>query len=93
MTEKKFLIEQFEANRARLKSVAYRMLGSRAEAEDAVQEVWLRLARADADGIDNVGGWLTTVVARLCLGMLRARKAERILSTTSRSAPGCRNLR
>ncbi|MEX0955741.1 MAG: sigma-70 family RNA polymerase sigma factor [Rhizobiaceae bacterium] len=77
MTEKNLLIEQFEANRPRLKSVAYRMLGSRSEAEDAVQEVWLRLTRTDADSIDNVGGWLTTVVARLCLDMLRARKARR----------------
>jgi RNA polymerase sigma-70 factor (ECF subfamily) len=77
MAEKNFLAEQFEANRARLKSVAYRMLGSRAEAEDAVQEVWLRLARSDAETIDNVGGWLTTVVGRLCLDMLRARKSRR----------------
>ena len=77
MSAKKILADEFEAHRARLKSVAYRMLGSRAEAEDAVQEIWLRLARADARGIDNVGGWLTTVTARLCLDMLRARKARR----------------
>ena len=74
---KDFLAGQFEASRPRLTSVAYRMLGSRSEAEDAVQEVWLRLQRADADAIGNVGGWLTTVVARLCLDMLRARKARR----------------
>ncbi|MCV0394555.1 MAG: sigma-70 family RNA polymerase sigma factor [Rhizobiaceae bacterium] len=77
MTGNKFLMDEFEAHRARLTSVAYRMLGSRAEAEDAVQEVWLRLARSDAASIGNVGGWLTTVVARLCLDMLRARKSRR----------------
>jgi len=71
------LAEQFEAHRARLTSVAYRILGSRSDAEDAVQEVWLRLARADSGAIDNVGGWLTTVVARLCLDMLRARRSRR----------------
>jgi RNA polymerase sigma factor (sigma-70 family) len=72
-----FLIGQFEANRALLTSVAYRMLGSHSEAEDAVQEVWFRLNRADTDTIENIGGWLTTVVARLCLDMLRARKSRR----------------
>jgi RNA polymerase sigma-70 factor (ECF subfamily) len=77
VTGKKFLKDEFEAHRARLTSVAYRMLGSRPEAEDAVQEVWLRLARSDAGSIDKVGGWLTTVVARLCLDMLRARKSRR----------------
>lgn len=77
MSAKKVLMDEFEAHRARLKSVAYRMLGSRSEAEDAVQEVWLRFARAEADGIGNIGGWLTTVVARQCLDMLRARKARR----------------
>jgi RNA polymerase sigma factor (sigma-70 family) len=75
--ERNFLIEQFEANRARLMSVAYRMLGSHCEAEDAVQEVWLRLNRADTGNIENIGGWLTTVVGRLCLDMLRARKSRR----------------
>lgn len=77
MTGNNHLIEQFEANRARLTSVAYRMLGSRTEAEDAVQEAWLRLHRSDPDGIHNLGGWLTTVVARLCLDMRRARKSDR----------------
>lgn len=77
MTGNNHLIEQFEANRARLTSVAYRMLGSRTEAEDAVQEAWLRLYRSDPDSIHNLGGWLTTVVARLCLDMLRARKSDR----------------
>ena len=69
--------ERFEAHRAHLHAVAYRMLGSTAEAEDAVQDAWLRLDRLDADGIDNLGGWLTTVVARLCLDRLRARASRR----------------
>jgi RNA polymerase sigma-70 factor (ECF subfamily) len=72
-----WLAAQFEASRPRLQSVAYRMLGSRAEAEDAVQEAWLRLAGTDAARIDNLGGWLTTVVARLCLDRLRSRQARR----------------
>ncbi|MGD9478090.1 sigma-70 family RNA polymerase sigma factor [Shinella sp. G-2] len=72
MSEKKFWTERFEAERGRLSAVAYRMLGSRAEAEDAVQEAWLRLERA-GEGIDNPAGWLTTVVGRICLDMLRAR--------------------
>jgi RNA polymerase sigma factor (sigma-70 family) len=69
--------EQFERYRPQLQAVAYRMLGSVSEAEDAVQEAWLRLARADGDGIDNLGGWLTTVVGRVCIDMLRARRARR----------------
>lgn len=72
-----WLVERFEGHRARLKSVAYRMLGSTSEAEDAVQEAWLRLSRLGASGIDNLGGWLTTVVARVCLNMLRSRRARR----------------
>ena len=71
------LAGRFEADRARLRSVAYRMLGSRSEADDAVQEAWLRLSRADAGGLENLGGWLTTVVARVCLDMLRQRKSRR----------------
>ena len=63
MNERNYLAEQFEENRAHLRSVAYRMLGSVSEVDDAVQEAWLRLSRADATGIDNLGGWLTTVVA------------------------------
>lgn len=77
MSERDFPAEQFEANRARLSAVAYRMLGSHSEAEDAVQEAWLRLNRADASGVDNLGGWLTTVVARICLDVLRQRKSRR----------------
>ncbi|MCL2394158.1 MAG: sigma-70 family RNA polymerase sigma factor [Acidimicrobiaceae bacterium] len=67
---------QFEANRSRLQSVAYRMLGSLTEAEDAVQETWIRLSRSDTDSIDNLGGWLTTVLSRVCLGMLRSRRTK-----------------
>jgi RNA polymerase sigma-70 factor (ECF subfamily) len=68
--------EQFERHRPRLEAVAYRMLGSASEAEDAVQEAWLRLHRADGEAIDNLGGWLTTVVGRVCIDMLRARRAR-----------------
>jgi|SRR5215468_4834964 len=77
MTEKELLAERFEANRNRLRSVAHRMLGSRTEADDAVQETFLRLMRAGTGGVDNVAGWLTTVVARVCLDMLRKRKGRR----------------
>jgi RNA polymerase sigma factor (sigma-70 family) len=77
MDEKKVLAESFEANRARLRGVAYRMLGSLSEADDAVQEAWLRLSRSDSGEIGNLGGWLTTVVARVCLDMLRSRKSRR----------------
>jgi RNA polymerase sigma factor (sigma-70 family) len=72
-----WLAERFEGHRSRLRSVAYRMLGSTGEAEDAVQEAWLRLSRSGAGGIDNLGGWLTTVVARVCLNMLRSRRSRR----------------
>jgi RNA polymerase sigma-70 factor (ECF subfamily) len=72
-----WLTEQFEQNRVRLRGVAYRMLGSLTEAEDAVQEAWLRLNRSDAGAIENLGGWLTTVVSRVCLDVLRARKQRR----------------
>ncbi|MBA2400200.1 MAG: sigma-70 family RNA polymerase sigma factor [Bradyrhizobium sp.] len=77
MDEKKFLAEKFEANRAHLRAVAYRMLGSTAEVDDAVQETWLRLSRTDTGAVENLGGWLTTVVARVCLDMLRSRKSRR----------------
>jgi len=75
--ERDVLAQRFEENRTRLRAVAYRMLGSRHEAEDAVQEAWLRLSRSDSTGIGNLGGWLTTVVGRVCLDMLRSRKARR----------------
>jgi RNA polymerase sigma factor (sigma-70 family) len=77
MGESKLLAEQFEANRKHLGTVAYRMLGSRSEAEDAVQEAWLRLSRTDTADVENLGGWLTTVVARVCLDMLRSKKSRR----------------
>jgi hypothetical protein len=77
MNERDVLAERFSAERTRLRAVAYRMLGSLAEAEDAVQEAWLRLARSDEAAIDNLSGWLTTVVGRVCLDMLRARTARR----------------
>jgi RNA polymerase sigma-70 factor (ECF subfamily) len=76
MVEKNWLAGEFEGNRKHLRAVAYRMLGSAMEADDAVQEAWLRLSRSDPSAIDNLGGWLTTVVARICLDMLRARKAR-----------------
>jgi RNA polymerase sigma factor (sigma-70 family) len=77
MDEKNFLAEKFETNRVHLRAVAYRMLGSAGEVDDAVQETWLRLGRSDTSAVENLGGWLTTVVARVCLDMLRARKSRR----------------
>jgi RNA polymerase sigma-70 factor, ECF subfamily len=77
MNEQDWLAEQFEANRPRLRAVAYRILGSLNEADDAVQDSWLRLSRSDAGSIENLGGWLTTVVARVCLNMLRSRRSRR----------------
>jgi RNA polymerase sigma factor (sigma-70 family) len=77
MTDPDWLAARFEEQRPHLRSVAYRMLGSLAEADDAVQDAWLRASRADADDVENMGGWLTTIVARLCLDRLRARNAHR----------------
>jgi RNA polymerase sigma factor (sigma-70 family) len=77
MDESEWLAERFEEHRTHLRAVAYRMLGSISEADDAVQDAWLRLDRAGADGVENLGGWLTTVVARVCLNMLRSRNARR----------------
>src|SRR6058998_1968545 len=77
MNQRDLLAERFEAHRAHLQAVAYRMLGSTGEADDAVQEAWLRLNRSDTSEVDNLGGWLTTVVARVCLDMLRSRTARR----------------
>ena len=77
MTDRDALAKVFEENRKRLRAVAFRMLGSRAEADDAIQEAWLRLSRADADQVENLGGWLTTIVARVCLDMLRSRRSRR----------------
>ena len=72
-----WLAERFEENRTHMRAVAYRMLGSLSEADDAVQEAWLRLSRSDTRGVGNLGGWLTTVVARVCLDMLRTRRLRR----------------
>src|SRR2546423_15004342 len=72
-----WLANQFEENRPPLRAVAYRMLGSLSEAEDAVQEGWLRLSRSETSGVKNLKAWLTTVVARICLDMLRSRKSRR----------------
>ena len=87
MTENEFLAEQFEATRPHLRAVAYRMLGSLNEADDAVQEAWLRLSRSDASEIDNLGGWLTTVVARVSLDMLRSRRSRREDRSTTCTCP------
>ena len=80
MQQGEWLAKRFEENRGHLRAVAYRMLGSASEAEDAVQEAWLRLSRSDADSIENLGAWLTTVVARVCLDALRSRAARRVES-------------
>src|SRR5579863_9442673 len=87
MNENEWLAERFEVERGRLRGVAFRMLGSLSEADDAVQESWLRLSRSGAGGVENLGGWLTTVVARVCLNMLRARKSRREESLDAQ-APG-----
>src|SRR6266513_322004 len=77
MNEREWLAERFEEYRTRLRGVAFRMLGSLSEADDAVQEAWLRLSRTDASEVENLGGWLTTVVARVSLNMLQSRKTRR----------------
>jgi len=77
MHDNDLLAQQFEENRSRLRAVAYRILGSLSEAEDAVQEAWIRLSRSDADSVENLGGWLTTVVSRVCLDALRSRRSRR----------------
>jgi RNA polymerase sigma factor (sigma-70 family) len=77
MSARNWQVEEFEQHRTQLAAVAYRMLGSMSEAEDALQEAWLRLSRADTSSVENLGAWLTTVVGRVCLDMLRARRARR----------------
>jgi RNA polymerase sigma-70 factor (ECF subfamily) len=77
MDENEWLADRFEDHRAHLRAVAYRMLGSLTEADDAVQDTWLRLSRSGAGGVENLGGWLTTIVARVCLNMLRSRTTRR----------------
>lgn len=86
MDERNWLAQQFESHRAHMQGVAYRMLGSLSEADDAVQESWLRLSRTDQSSIDNLGGWLTTVISRVCLDMLRSRKTRREESMASPEA-------
>ena len=76
MDEHEFMVERFEEQRPRLRAVAFRMLGSAAEADDALQEAWLRVSKADATGVENPDGWLTTVTARVCLNMLRSRRTR-----------------
>jgi DNA-directed RNA polymerase specialized sigma24 family protein len=85
MDEHDWLAERFEANRTHLWAAAYRMLGSLSEADDAVQECWLHLSRSDTSGVANLGGWLTTAVARVCLDMLRAQLAARGASGSVRA--------
>ena len=87
MSNPDLVAEQFEAHRAHLRAVALRMLGSSYEADDAVQEAWLRLNRSDAEAVDNLGGWLTTVVARVCLDMLRSRARKERDSQEQASEP------
>jgi RNA polymerase sigma-70 factor (ECF subfamily) len=84
MDDNDWLARQFDANRPHLRSVAYKMLGSLSEADDAVQDTWIRLSRTDAAEIENLGGWLTTVTARVCLNMLRSRESRREESLTVR---------
>ena len=87
MDDNNWNAEQFERQRPHLRAVAYRMLGSLTEADDAVQEAWLRLNRSDSDSIDNLTAWLTTAVGRVCIDMLRARKARR----ENLTGTGCQN--
>ncbi len=77
MTEHELMAEQFETHRGHLRAVAYRILGSLSEADDAVQEAWLRLSRSDTSEVQNLRGWLTTIVARVCLNMLDSRRSRR----------------
>ncbi|WP_426515512.1 RNA polymerase sigma factor SigJ [Diaminobutyricibacter sp. McL0618] len=84
MDENEWLATRFEEHRGHLRAVAYRMLGSLSDADDAVQDTWLRLSNADTDEVENLGGWLTTVVARICLNMLRARNTRREESLDTR---------
>src|SRR5579862_3081125 len=79
MTDQEWLAREFEEHRPRLRGVAYKMLGSLTEADDAVQDTWLRVSRADTDEIENFGGWLTTIVARIALNMLRSRGRQQPL--------------
>lgn len=84
MESKQWQAQEFERNRAHLRAVAQRMLGSAAEADDAVQEAWFRLNRTDTSDVENMRGWLTTVVSRICLDMLRSRQARRLAGRAAR---------
>jgi RNA polymerase sigma-70 factor (ECF subfamily) len=84
MTGRDWLAEKFEKKRQRLRAVAYRMLGSLSEADDAVQEAWLRLSRSESSTIENLDGWLTTVIGRVCLDVLRSRKSRTDVSKSRR---------
>ena len=88
MSEQDWLAERFEENRPHLRAVAYRMLGSSTEADDAVQEAWLRLSTADTSNVENLGGWLTTVVGRVCLNVLRSRTTRPTCSPTATGSAG-----
>jgi RNA polymerase sigma factor (sigma-70 family) len=92
MEDRELLANRFEEHRPRLRALAHRMLGSQSESDDAVQEAWLRLDRSDSGGVENLGGWLTTVVGRVCLNMLRSRGSrwERLLSEPSDETPNAR---
>ena len=92
MDEHEFLAQQFEEHRTRLRAVAYRMLGSLSEADDAVQEAWMRMSRSDSREIENHGGWLTTVVARVSLNMLPSRRTRREESFDEEEEEPCRRL-
>ena len=87
MHDTDWLAERFEERRPRLTALAYRMLGSASEADDAVQEAWIRLSRSDADAIENLGGWLTTVTSRVCLNILQARRVAARGAARARRAP------
>src|ERR671935_496425 len=87
MSDREWLAERFEEHRRHLRAVAYRMLGSLNEADDAVQEAWIRLNRPDAAAIENLGGWLTTVVGRVCLNILKARAGRAARNRRARTSP------
>src|SRR6516162_1124829 len=93
MIENDWLAEKFQENRPQLRAVAYRILGSGGEADDAVQEAWFRLTRSDVNAVENLGGWLTTVVARVCLDMLRSRKSRKEESLEEQHLEGPKNPR
>ncbi len=91
MDEQDWLAQRFEEHRCHLRAVAYRMLGSLSEADDAVQEAWLHLSRSETSGVENLGGWLTTVVGRVCLDMLRSRTSRRVVPLGEPSGRACQS--